>query len=62
MLYDVFISYASEDRVKLVRPLAARLRRDGYSVWYDEFELRLGDSVSTKSITVCAIRRPGSLY
>jgi hypothetical protein len=48
MSYDVFISYSSEDRAALVRPLAQRLRQDGFSVWYDEFELKAGDSLTQK--------------
>lgn len=44
--WDVFISHASEDKESLVRPLAAELRRFGLSVWYDEFSLGLGDSLS----------------
>lgn len=46
---DLFISHASEDKASLVRPLANLLRRLGCSVWYDEFELRPGDSL-TESI------------
>lgn len=47
--FDVFISHASEDKDDLVRPLANALARAGYRVWYDEFELRVGDGLS-KSI------------
>jgi hypothetical protein len=43
--YDLFISHASEDKDALVRPLAGSLRDLGMSVWYDEFELRPGDSL-----------------
>lgn len=46
--YDVFISHASEDKELLVRPLAEALRDAGLSVWYDEFELRIGDSLRRK--------------
>lgn len=46
--YDVFISHASEDKDGVVRPLAYALRDGGLSVWYDEFELRLGDSLRRK--------------
>ena len=46
--YDVFISHASEDKDELVRPLANALRDEGLSVWYDEFELRIGDSLRRK--------------
>ena len=43
--YDVFISHASEDKDEVVRPLAQALRDGGLSVWYDEFELKIGDSL-----------------
>lgn len=46
--YDVFISHASEDKDEIVRPLAIALRDDGLSVWYDEFALRIGDSLRRK--------------
>lgn len=46
--YDVFISHASEDKEEIVRPLALALRSEGLSVWYDEFELRIGDSLRQK--------------
>ncbi|MDB0507715.1 TIR domain-containing protein [Ralstonia solanacearum] len=44
--WDVFISHASEDKATFVRPLAAALKILGVSIWYDEFSLRLGDSLS----------------
>jgi hypothetical protein len=43
--WDVFISHATEDKDDLVRPLALALRKRGVSVWYDEFSLKLGDSL-----------------
>lgn len=46
--YDVFISHASEDKDSVVRPLAHALSEGGLDVWYDEFELRLGDSLRRK--------------
>jgi hypothetical protein len=46
--YDVFISHASEDKDAVVRPLATALRDSGLRVWYDEFELRIGDSLRRK--------------
>ncbi|MBN1461164.1 MAG: DUF1883 domain-containing protein [Armatimonadetes bacterium] len=46
--YDVFISHASEDKDAVVRPLAHALRDGGLKVWYDEFELRIGDSLRRK--------------
>src|SRR5262245_16145823 len=44
--WDVFISHASEDKDSFVRPLAVALQSLGVSVWYDEFSLRVGDSLS----------------
>lgn len=46
--YDVFISHASEDKDAIVRPLANALQEEGLRVWYDEFELRIGDSLRRK--------------
>ncbi len=46
--YDAFISHAAEDKDALVRPLADRLRHYGARVWFDEFELRPGDSMVAK--------------
>jgi len=46
--YDVFISHASEDKDAVVRPLANALRNGGLRVWFDEFELRIGDSLRRK--------------
>lgn len=45
MLYDVFISHASEDKDTFVRPLADALRKENIEVWYDEFSLQLGDRI-----------------
>ena len=47
-VFDVFISHTSEDKDEVVRPLATALRDAGLSVWYDEFELRIGDSLRRK--------------
>jgi hypothetical protein len=46
--YDVFISHASEDKDEIVRPLAVALEGYGLDVWYDEFELGIGDSLRRK--------------
>ncbi len=46
--WDVFISYASRERVALVEPLAVALQNRGLRVWYDGFEMRLGDSLRRK--------------
>jgi TIR domain len=44
-VWDLFISHASEDKDDVARPLAEVLVRHGYSVWYDEFTLVVGDSL-----------------
>ena len=44
--WDIFISHASEDKKAFVRPLATALHQMGVSVWYDEFTLNVGDSIS----------------
>lgn len=44
--WDVFISYASEDKDTIAIPLAELLRNEGLRVWFDRFELRAGDSIS----------------
>lgn len=43
--YDVFISHASEDKEDFVKPLVEALQAAGYKVWYDEFTLKVGDSL-----------------
>jgi TIR domain len=43
--WDVFISHATEDKDEFVRPLALALQKSGISVWFDEFSLRMGDSL-----------------
>jgi hypothetical protein len=45
MLFDVFICHASEDKDEFVRPLAERLKENHIEVWYDEFSLKVGDSL-----------------
>jgi hypothetical protein len=45
VVYDAFISHASADKDDLVRPLAEKLQEAGFSIWYDEFQLKVGDSL-----------------
>jgi hypothetical protein len=45
--WDVFISHAGEDKVDIARPLAEALSKEGVSVWFDEFSLKVGDSLRT---------------
>lgn len=46
--YDFFISHATEDKDEIVRDLANALKENGFEVWYDEFELKIGDSLRKK--------------
>lgn len=46
-LYDVFLSYSSKDKA-VVRDIAGRLKADGLRVWFDEWELKPGDSIPAK--------------
>lgn len=43
--HDFFISHASEDKVGFVRELAEALQSQGAKVWYDEYTLKVGDSL-----------------
>lgn len=47
--WNAFISHASEDKDSFVRELYQTLTNLGLSIWYDEFTLKVGDSLS-KSI------------
>jgi TIR domain len=44
-MWDVFISHAAEDKEDIARPLAEALVNAGLRVWYDDFTLKLGDSL-----------------
>jgi tetratricopeptide (TPR) repeat protein len=46
--HDVFICHASEDKARFVEPLLAALVGHGLRVWYDRFEIGLGDDVRAK--------------
>ena len=43
--HGLFICHASEDKEDFVRPLAKALREKRLDVWYDEFQLTVGDSL-----------------
>jgi hypothetical protein len=43
--YDAFIAHATEDKDTVVRPLTTALVQLGFRIWYDESELRVGDSL-----------------
>ncbi|MBP2833043.1 toll/interleukin-1 receptor domain-containing protein [Aquimarina sp. U1-2] len=46
---DFFISHDSRDKDEIARPLYEELSKRGYKVWYDEYSLNIGDSL-TESI------------
>ena len=43
---DAFICHAREDKARVARPLAKKLQSHGLEIWYDEFSLNVGDSLS----------------
>lgn len=45
MAYDVFVSHAWEDKKEFAEPLAQSLQHLGFRVWYDDFQLKVGDSL-----------------
>ena len=46
--YDVFISHASEDKESIADDLVKELKSRGITVWYDDLEIRWGDSLRDK--------------
>lgn len=48
IMWDVFISHASEDKNDVARPLSTRLEKKGIKCWLDENELKVGDSLREK--------------
>jgi hypothetical protein len=46
-VWDVFICHASEDK-DFAKPLAETLRKEGVRVWFDEFEIKLGESIVSR--------------
>lgn len=45
--YDVFLSYNSKDKLR-VRKLAERLKGAGLRVWFDDWNIRVGDIITLK--------------
>ncbi|HWB18796.1 MAG TPA: TIR domain-containing protein [Phycisphaerales bacterium] len=43
--FDAFICHATEDKLNVAAPLAKALTEKGYMVWYDEFQMKVGDSL-----------------
>jgi len=56
---DVFISHAGEDKLAVATPLAAALVSRGWSVWLDELELTVGDSLNMRISAALARSRFG---
>ena len=46
--WDVFISHASEDKDTVARPLRDALTKHGVTVWLDEAQMRIGQSLRRK--------------
>ena len=44
---DVFLSHSAKDK-EFVRPLAERLCKDGLKVWFDQWNIKPGDSIPSK--------------
>ncbi len=45
--FDVFLSPSSKNK-PVVRYIAERLKKDGVKVWFDEWEIKPGDSIPAK--------------
>jgi hypothetical protein len=45
VVYDVFVSHASEDKEDFVKPFVDALQAKGLKVWYDAITLKVGDSL-----------------
>lgn len=45
--HDVFLSHSSRDKA-VVRELAQRLKGDGVRVWFDEWEIGVGQSIPVR--------------
>lgn len=46
LMRDLFISHASEDKDGFVRQFVQALIKEGVSVWYDEYELKIGSDLA----------------
>jgi TIR domain len=44
--WDFFICHASEDKKEIAKPLADALKAKGKRVWYDDFSLKIGDTLT----------------
>ena len=57
--FDFFLSHASEDKNDVARPLYKALTSLGYSVWFDEAEIKVGDRLRRKIDEGLAVARFG---
>ena len=48
MEHDIFIIHSSKDKETVARPLTGALQMSGLSVWLDEEQLQVGDSIRRK--------------
>lgn len=46
--YNLFISYSHKDKKNLVEKLVKALEKKDIQVWYDDFEVKAGDSITDK--------------
>lgn len=46
-LFDVFLSHSAKDKT-IAREIATRLTKDGVRVWFDEEQIKPGDSIPSK--------------
>jgi hypothetical protein len=46
--FDIFLSYAHEDKADVALPLAQHLRDLGFSVWIDESEINVGANIGDR--------------
>ena len=60
--WDIFISYATEDKETVAGPLARALQELGVDVWYDDFELQIGDSLRRSIDSGIARSRFGLIF
>ena len=61
MSWDVFISHAFEDKAEVGQPLASMLGRRGLKVWFDECELKAGQSLRVQIETGLAHSSAGTV-
>ena len=48
MKKDLFICHASEDKINIIRPLIEAFDKNIISYWFDEAEIKWGDSLTGK--------------